>query len=462
MSDIIRFQGDGQTCLWKLPWTLASAGDLVLTITRPGGLTRALDPDGDYSVLGNVLMCEAEAGSSICCWPRQTVASAAAGPATGQAGASQDVAAYGASSGATAGVDSGASVSGPVYQARALDEATASLESLAASLREHMREELAADVLSGLAEIRAKLETTLAEGLAELEKARKRGRDEARLAFSPVGQREILKLPNGAAQGSWLTLPVSYLPGANNLQIFQDGLLLRPGADYEESGVQNEASSTIRVLIPLQAGAALDCVVRPIGDAEHAATAAREAQQAQAMAASLVASANAAQADAASFLARSGSDAITAQGWANASQKSANDAWEASCHAWDAATQASIHSRRPGICAVKDKADIHACSPGLFIINPHITHAPTPFFGVWPASGVDEMLWDGVFFLGGKPWPPDPELPPRCPERPAPDPVAARGAADAWIPCDHQHPQAPPSCGCCPSLCPGKANIGTE
>ena len=88
-----------------------------------------------------------------------------------------------------------------------------------------------------------------------------------------------------------------------------------------------------------------------------------------------------------------------AEAWARASQRSADESYNASCHAWDAATQASIHSRRPGVCAVHSVADIHACSPGLFIINPHLTHAPTPFFGVWPARNAEEMAWDGVFFI---------------------------------------------------------------
>lgn len=131
--------------------------------------------------------------------------------------------------------------------------------------------------------------------------------------------------------------------------------------------------------------------------------------------------------------------AITAQGWANASQKSADESWRASASAWDAATQASIHSRRPGICAVADISAIHACSPGLFIINEHLTHAPTPFFGVWPAKTIEDMAWDAVFFTSPYLYPDDPRLPPPVPERPKPDPVAATGSNDQWLPCNHQH-----------------------
>lgn len=150
--------------------------------------------------------------------------------------------------------------------------------------------------------------------------------------------------------------------------------------------------------------------------------------------------------------------AITAQGWANASQKSADDSYKAACEAWDAANQASIHSRRPGVCAIQKLEDIHACSPGLFIVNPHLTHAPTPFFGVWPARSEEDMAWDAVFFISPYLYPDDPRLPPVRPVKPEPKPVEATGNGDEWLPCGHDHEEkviyaacpcsVPPSCNC--------------
>lgn len=477
MNEPVRFNCDGTGCIWPLPWTVASPADLVVTIQPSGGLERRLDPARDYSLLsGNVLMCVAPAGSVLACWPARTAAypgitgqgQAGAQVPGPQGSAASQVAASAGQSGQSGNWANAAGASGPVYLSdgqsldKAASQSVALLEARAGELRADMADAMRGLLTDAMREVTGYFRERLETALAELEKARQDGRAEARLATACAAQREYMLLPSGCARGAYLTLPVAYMPGTSTLGIYLAGALLKPGHDYEEIGRQNEVSRTIRMLLELAPESELDCLVQAIASSDAARQSAQAAQQAQEAAASLLADARAAQSDASQSLARSGNDAITAQGWANASRKSADDAWEASCHAWDAATQASIHARRPGICAVKSMEDIHACSPGLFIINPHITHAPTPFFGVWPAEDLEHMAWDGVFFLGGKPWPDDPALPPRCPAKPEAAPVAATGGADDWIPCGHVHPQQPRACDCCPSLCPGKANIDEE
>lgn len=147
----------------------------------------------------------------------------------------------------------------------------------------------------------------------------------------------------------------------------------------------------------------------------------------------------------------------SSQEWAGHCQRLTNEAHKAASRAYESETMCSIHSRRPGISAVKALDDVHACAVGLFIINPHITHAPTPFMGIWPAKCIYEMAWDGIFFLNGKAYPEDPTLPPKKPAKPQYEPIDAAGSSDDWIPCNHSHQEAPkvppcqqegPACGC--------------
>lgn len=114
--------------------------------------------------------------------------------------------------------------------------------------------------------------------------------------------------------------------------------------------------------------------------------------------------------------------------------------------ACQAAASASIHNRRPGIAAVAEEWQIPPASSGLFIINPHVTHAPTPFMGVWPAGKLCDMAWDGFFFIG-KPYPENPQPAPVQPLRPEMGPPAQGDAGD-WLPCEHVHLSGlAPECG---------------
>lgn len=120
--------------------------------------------------------------------------------------------------------------------------------------------------------------------------------------------------------------------------------------------------------------------------------------------------------------------------------KSADLAWDGAKAAWAAACAASQHHFRPGISAVHSPEEISCCAHGLFIVNPYITHSPTPFMGIWPVEDLAGAAWDGVFFIGEK-YPCPCALPPEChcPEKPELPPDAATGDADDWQPCGHRH-----------------------
>lgn len=99
---------------------------------------------------------------------------------------------------------------------------------------------------------------------------------------------------------------------------------------------------------------------------------------------------------------------------------------------------------RPGVGSVKSEGEIPGSAPGILIVNPHLTHSPTPFMGVWPVADICQIQWDGFFFFGhpyeGAIKPPPPW------GRPGPRPGEGKGDGDDWIPCDHPH--FPPPCPC--------------
>ncbi len=134
------------------------------------------------------------------------------------------------------------------------------------------------------------------------------------------------------------------------------------------------------------------------------------------------------------------------EGYEAACKKLALQACEAAHAANRAAATASLHHHRPGIAVVADVAEIKHCPHGLYIINPHITHEPTPFYGIWPAACVADMNFDAIFFIG-EPYPDRPgPVPPPCGCRPKPPEADASGDSDDWLPCDHHKPQ--PACIC--------------
>lgn len=432
MNETICFIGDGVNDVWTLPYS--PQGELVVSVISTGGLERQLLQGRDYQLLGDKLVIPLALGDHLLVRP-------ASGGQSGQ-GARHSLAFAAAQAQATAA---------PQYadgNAASEAELGEALERRYQELSSRLRLGMEQEAASLAQELAAKLKSEIERGLVQLSQAARKGRDEARLATSPLPSRSRLVLPTGCRAGAYLTIESAYLPGTGALQLYIDGRLAAPDVDYEECGPQNEASNTIRSLKELAQGVCLDCLVSSISSSDTARLAAEAAQKAQAAAAVMLTDAQARQAQLETDRALAMEDTALAQGWAEAAQSSADKAYEAAVHAFDLAAQISLYRREPGICAVKDKSDIHACSPGLFVINKHLTHAPTPFFGVWPAQCLDDMLWDGVFFLGGKCYPPDPALPPKRPPKPAPKPLAS-GGSDEWLPCDHSHGSPPrPGCAC--------------
>ncbi len=62
--------------------------------------------------------------------------------------------------------------------------------------------------------------------------------------------------------------------------------------------------------------------------------------------------------------------------WRQASASAAKASHEMAQCAWDAAWQASMQSRRPGIASVRKFRDLFKCASGVYVINPHIAHSP--------------------------------------------------------------------------------------
>lgn len=112
--------------------------------------------------------------------------------------------------------------------------------------------------------------------------------------------------------------------------------------------------------------------------------------------------------------------------------------------AWHSAVTAQLWGRRPGVAAVRRFEDLyHVCS-GLYVINPYLNHlhSPTPFMGVWPVEKVEDIAWDGLFFIG---------LP-----YPEPEPAEDNGCCSA-TPCG-QEPCPGAVCASCPQMaCPCRA-----
>lgn len=152
--------------------------------------------------------------------------------------------------------------------------------------------------------------------------------------------------------------------------------------------------------------------------------------------------------------ARNAADAslAAAQSLLNETRRLAMGAYDAACVANASAVRCSVHHVRPGIAAVKNISEIHAASPGLFIVNPCLTHTPTPFFGVYPVSCPEDIRGEGVFFIG-LPYPDGACPPPWQKPKPPAENLQNPGDGDDWLPCDHAHkscacPPKPPLCGC--------------
>ncbi len=293
--------------------------------------------------------------------------------------------------------------------------------------------------------------------------------------------------------GSIIPLPegIKYYPGRNMLRVTRNGRTLVLNAEYQEVANANDnrgPSGEIKILFDSAANSlwsfwvvAANAGKRAIdaaADAEHARRRSEEwaarsrdyANQADAIRNGAADDAALAQktleATGQEYAAaltqikcdtwRTGENAVArvkeagriADCWRQASASAAKASHEMAQCAWDAAWQASMQSRRPGIASVRKFRDLFKCASGVYVINPHIAHSPTLFMGVWPVRTFGDIQYDGIFFFGPQypdnpnpPPKPDPRPKPQCPcRRPEPDPANPVDGPVEWGPCEgHNH-----------------------
>ncbi len=214
--------------------------------------------------------------------------------------------------------------------------------------------------------------------------------------------------------GSVMPLPAGlvYYPGRAMLRVCYQGAVLSRGVHYDEVGDGNALSDSIRVLFDSRAGSQWSFWVVASNVSAGAEEAAKRAEQARqdVQQAALRAGRDADEADTARKLAETAAD--HAGRWLDAVKTSADEAYRLAVCAWSAAYQSGMAASRPGIAAVKGIAELAHCVCGLYVVNPHLTHSPTVFMGVWPVDSLDDITWDGVFFFGTA-----------YPDNPAPPPI---------------------------------------
>lgn len=265
----------------------------------------------------------------------------------------------------------------------------------------------------------------------------------------------VWRLDADAAAGDALNFPdgVVYFPGRNMLRLSYDGVELYRGPQYEEMGEKDRASSSVRMLIPLTAGAVMRAwsvasnVARNVEAAEAAARAEADRAKAEADRA-----AGAVTEAAASAVARAGAEADRAETARTVAQNAAMEATEQADRADEAAvdakryeTDAKRHeeeaaksrdeARAAARCAeasaqgrslasVRDAALLDRVPSGFFLVDPLLVVPATVQHPLTPVEGPDDLPDMDGFFLFAPLFPdcldPDPEEPgtPGTPEEP--------------------------------------------
>ena len=254
MSISIKYDCDGRTAVWPVPFAYARESEIGVKVLSPDGTERILSAGRDYIVNEHAVICVQPAGMKLCIW---------------QDGAEPEPAALtraAASRASSAAMSTGAA--GPQYVATSTEEslpdipgeterAIAQINSWKDIAIEKIRAELSGELGTALESVRQ----TLASAMREVSLA---AQDTASANRAAISQTESLA---------------------------------------EQAG-------------------------RAAATAQAATMAIDQARGAQDNAAS------------------------TAQAWADASRQSAEQAHDGAVRAWEAATQASIHAERPGVCAV--------------------------------------------------------------------------------------------------------------
>lgn len=414
------YDGNGVNIRWPVPFLYSDPAEVGVRLQAADGQERRLTYGVEYAVMDRLVFCPVAAGEKIAIFLDAGNVSSSAAMAT--------LAAPQSSPQALARI---APEPAPLEEAPTVSD----LRSEASRIVEKASEEVSSVCAVCAGEAERQLKAQAEEIRAQL-----------RIAASPVPQAATLKGISLAA-GECLELPVSYVPLTNTLLLIRNGLILTPGLDYEE--VEGELASSVILLRPISPTDFLHIRVAAIASTASANLASKQAMEHQRASAAMVQDTARHAAETRQIWQNCQQELGSAESWARAAHESADLAHQSATRVYEAVSHVSIHAHRPGISTVKRVEDIGHAAPGVFLVNPHISHSPTFFMGIWPVDCPEEMGWDGVFFIG-HPYPADPALPPKRPPRPQ-GIKPATGDGDDWIPCDHDHapPPPPPHHHCC-------------
>ncbi len=495
-STSIRYVSDGHTALWPIPFPFGAPSDVGVKLVDAEGRERRLTHGTDCLVGRDCVTAVVPAGTSLVIWLDVPVeealerarARAARPPVPGPVypgpavppppppppGPHPEVLRLAAQVAELQRDRDAALIAARAAEAdaqvqRLKDEGQAQADTLSrdvtarleAAAREHLvrLEKEAAGLAETAAEARNQAAAALknaSEAREQLAQAVAQARHEAVenvTAAASLGSTTNLEgyFEQGTdrAAGDVLHLPAGllYYPGRAMLRVVYQGTTLSCGKHFEEVGEADVPSDGIRPLFASRAGDQWGFWVVASNVGAVAEAAAGRAERARDEAADAAAEAGKA-ADKAGADADQASDAADKAGlWSGVAEDMADEAHRLARCAWKAAYQASVSAARPGIAAVRDLDELAHCVSGVYVIIPQLTHAPTPFMGLWPVAGIEETLWDGVFFFG-PPYPdhptppPVPCDPPRKPDAETPDTgtggstgAGNTGTGSVWKPC---------------------------
>lgn len=382
-----RYAGGGNNAAWFVPFPYGNDAEVAVSLVGADGQERRLKQGSDYLLSGNQVICIVPEGAILVIWLNASPEQAEAGAA------SQALNGLGANGNTLTINTRAASASiAPAQEAAPLSMAAAT--------------EAATEMAT-----QAPTQAQLADAQAVAQEA------EQAVAAASIARDAATEAGNFASR--------AYTASEQAQESIAKTQALAASAENSAADAQNACNA---------ASLAATSCARCLDDSQKASLEARQAAS--------LATQNAGQI---------GDCATACAEIYEATKKTGECAWHGSAAAWRAAAVASLHHHRPGISVVRNLGQIAFASPGLFIVNPRITHAPSPFMGIWPAADTAAMTWDGIFFIGPA-WPEKLTFPPKncVPCRPG-NLESSRGDGDDWLPCHHYHhgpcqclkPQAP-------------------
>lgn len=454
----VRYEADGQTALWPVPFPFGASGDIGVKIVGADGREKRLTEGADYVLSGACVLAVIPAGNAVVIWldapVEEALAAARRQAATGPAYAGP---AYAGAAALTMATTADMAQTVPAQTTPGAGEAAlvselSDLRTQLAALREERETALAAArAAQADAQVRrltdegaagvARLAEEAATRIAELESTA------ASLSAALREQAAQITRERAALAEAQGRLEAALNPARESLSAL----------DARVSAAQREAL-TLQTLTAEgrdateDAAAAAEAARKGAESAQRGAEAARQgAENARDLAeasfraaevtADRVAGERARAEQAAGASADSEGDAAV---WADAAAESAEQAFGSAQCAWRAAWQASVAAQpeRPGLAAFAATEEILSALSGAYFLNSHVRRGPAVFTGLWPLSDMArDGGWDGVFFLG----PPYPDVPtpppaPLCappvrPDGPGGEDGAERNPSGVWGPC---------------------------